>query len=172
MNGLSRKLKKTIFFIALVSIIGSIVLYKANKDFLILWNSNNLDVSVEQPLKLNKVIIGFDSPTESLLDWSKLERIREHPDEMPEKIIIYRQGKQIRKIDNFYGENDFFILYDNTYYTWLRHGKTNRRNQHDYNFHLYKKNNGLYLKIVIKGINSYVYNDIKVKKLKPIKTLN
>ncbi len=52
-----------------------------------------------------------------------------------------------------YGENDFLLIYDSTYYYQFRQFKTCGRAYHNYNFHIEKSDSGLIAFILIKGIN-------------------
>lgn len=52
---------------------------------------------------------------------------------------------------NAYGENDFVITYDNQYQLVFRHFKYNWKPQHDYNFHLYKKGEDIYVQVDVEG---------------------
>lgn len=138
------KNKKTIFILTIILLIGSYGLWKSNKDFLLLWNSNTINVTTENPLNNDKVKIeyGFNSIN------------RESDKEMfmgrKAKTILY-DGKVKAKLENEYGENDFLITYDNKYYFSFRQFKFNRRHQHTYNFNLKNKNNKMYLRAEIKG---------------------
>lgn len=50
--------------------------------------------------------------------------------------VLYN-GKTENELINDYGENDFLVIYDNTYYYAFRHFKLNHKHQHDYHFHFY-----------------------------------
>jgi hypothetical protein len=64
---------------------------------------------------------------------------------------VYENGNPQRPIENMYGENDFLLTYDNSYYLSFRHIKTNCNPQHDYRFGFYWKEDGLTAKIKIEG---------------------
>jgi hypothetical protein len=138
------KNKKTIFILTIILLIGSYGLWKSNKDFLLLWNSNTINVTTKNPLSNYKVKIeyGFNSINR--------KSDKEMFTDRKAKIILY-DGKGKEKLENEYGENDFLITYDNKYYFSFRQFKLNRRHQHTYNFYLTKKYNKMYLSTEING---------------------
>lgn len=119
-------------------------LWKSNRDFLLLWNSNTINVTAENPLKNDKVKIeyGFNSINRKSDSEMFIDR--------KSKTILY-DGERKTKLENKYGENDFLIIYDNKYYLSFRQFKFNRRHQHSYNFHLTNRNNKMILQADING---------------------
>jgi hypothetical protein len=110
-------------------------LLKINKDIYTIWNSNLISVSAEIPLSSDKVKIGYGiciNCTEG------------------DYIIIY-DGKTVNKIENAYGENNFIVQYDDKYFYSFRQFKFNCNHQHDYYFHLYRKQNKLFVKVDVSG---------------------
>lgn len=105
-------------------------------------NSNSLIVSVESPLNQEQLTIetGFFTIN------------RESDRELFEKDneIIFK-GKEIRRVENDYGENDFLIKYADSCYFQFRHFKTNNKQRDTYNFKIYLKDNQVFIKALIKG---------------------
>lgn len=129
MEAIKRKyflLRLVMLSLALFLGISTLVLFKLNKDFLMLWNANTLQVEVEDGLELEKIQLYYgpevlsQDATELLPYISEMDKIYD--------------GKQIMEIACNYGPNDFILLYDNTYIASFSHWKFNRRHQHDYSF--------------------------------------
>ncbi|CAL2055558.1 hypothetical protein [Tenacibaculum sp. 190524A05c] len=137
--------KKTLIIIVIITI-GILSFLKMNNDFLMLWNTNAVNVETESPLTSEKVKIEFGisvntiSRTNDRVLFSNRERYT----------TIY-DGKQLNEIINEYGENDFLITYDNEFYYSFRQFKLNRRHQHIYDFRISKRVNNIVLKVEIKG---------------------
>jgi hypothetical protein len=64
--------------------------------------------------------------------------------------IIF-DGKALGKIQNDYGENDFLIVYDDTYYFQFRHFKTWNRQVDAYDFKLSESNDTIFIEAKISG---------------------
>jgi hypothetical protein len=111
-----------------------------NKDVLLLWNSNNIYVTANEPLRKEKVKIEFMA-VEVDIKMSKYES----------NFVTVYDGES--KITNQYGSNLFRIMYDDKYYLYYRHVKFNIRHQHDYYFHFFQKNDDIFVDIKIKGID-------------------
>jgi hypothetical protein len=116
-------------------------------------NYNSLEVEVEAPLDKSKLIISFfsendkpninrDSILSHLLGTSSLG--------LNQKQLIY-QGENLKELENFYGENDFFIVYNDSCYVKFRHFKTHCKQIDSYFFKVYKIGNDIYLKAEIDG---------------------
>lgn len=129
-------------------------LWKLNKDFLLLWDSNNVNVTTESPLTIDKVKIeyGISVNTFNRLTDSDLFKKRE-------KYIILFEGESKGNMINDYGENDFLITYDNEYYFSFRQFKLSSRHQHDYNFHFYQKDGKIFLQVDIKGRDAVKFKE-------------
>lgn len=106
------------------------------------YNSNRLIVSVESPLKQEELTIetGFFTIN------------RESDKELFEKKngIIFK-GKEISRIENDYGENDFLIKYADSCYFQFRHFKTNNKQRDTYNFRIYLKDKQIFIHALIDG---------------------
>ena len=140
------KRNKIIIWGLLLFILGGLVLWKFNKDLLLLWNSNSVNVTTESPLIVDKVKIEFG------IIINKINRSTDNDlFKGQEKYTILFDGKLKDKMINDYGENDFLITYDNKYYFSFRQFKYNRRHQHDYNFHFYQKDGKIFVQGDIKG---------------------
>lgn len=138
------KVMKSILILTTIILISGYGLWKSNRDFLLLWNSNTINVTAENPLKNDKVKIeyGFNSINRKSDSEMFIDR--------KSKTILY-DGERKTKLENKYGENDFLIIYDNKYYLSFRQFKFNRRHQHSYNFHLTNRNNKMILQADING---------------------
>jgi len=127
-------------------------LWKLNKDFLLLWNSNNIEVRVDTPLTKDKVKIEFGNSVNTINRSTDSDLFNNR-----EKYSVIYDGEPKEEMINEYGENDFLITYDNKYYFSFRQFKFNRRHQHDYNFHLYEKGDKIILQVNIKGQDGMVF---------------
>ncbi len=121
-------------------------LWKLNKDFLLLWNSNSINVTAESPLNTDKVKIEFGISVNTISRPTDSD-LFEHRG----KYTVLYDGKVKDKMINDYGENDFLITYDNKYYFSFRQFKFNRRHQHNYYFHFYQKDDKIFIRLNIKG---------------------
>jgi hypothetical protein len=130
----------------LLLVAGGLGLWKFNKDFLLLWNSNSIKVTTDNPLTIDKVKIEFGISVNTISRSTDTDLF-----ERREKYTVLYDGEAKDKMINEYGENDFLITYDNKYYFSFRQFKFNRRHQHDYNFHFYPKGNKIYIHADIKG---------------------
>jgi hypothetical protein len=136
--------------IALASIglfsLGLAALWKLNKDFLLLWNANTIDVTADSPLDGRKAKIEFGISVNTISRKNDLDLFKDR-----QKYTTLYDGTPKDEMLNEYGENDFLITYDNKYYLSFRHFKFNRRHQHDYYFHFFKKSDNVFIRSEIKG---------------------
>ena len=130
----------------LILLLGGLGLWKLNKDFLLLWSSNTISVTADQPLTTDKVKIEFGVSVNSINRPTDTD-LFEHR----EKYNVLFDGRQRDNMVNEYGENDFLITYDNKYYLSFRQFKFNRRHQHDYNFHFSQQDNKVFMTVDIQG---------------------
>lgn len=123
-------------------------LYSCNKNFLLLWNANNIYVDVKDNISKEKVKIMFGISLNTINRdvYTKVFFNRD-------KYSILFDGNLRNKIANEYGENDFLIVYDERCYLSFRHFKTNRRHQHDYYFNFFNNNGNIFVTVDIKGEN-------------------
>ena len=141
---MNRRIITIIIF--LIVLLGGLGLWKLNKDFLLLWDSNSLKVTVANPLIVDKVKIEFGISVNTINRSNDLDLFKNR-----EKYTILFDREKRNSMINEYGENDFLITYDNKYYFSFRQFKYNRRHQHDYSFHFYQKDNKIYIQTDIKG---------------------
>lgn len=141
-----RRRNKIIIGWLIFTLAGGLGLFKANKDFLLLWKSNYIIVTADKPLTQNKVKIEFGISVNTISRSTDTELFTNQ-----EKYTVLYDGETKNEMINDYGENDFLITYDNKYYFSFRQFKFNRRHQHDYNFHFYQKDNIIYIRANIKG---------------------
>jgi hypothetical protein len=130
----------------LLIITGGLLLREFNRTFLCLWNANSVTVSAERPLNAKKVTIEYGASANSIS--------RENDAALFEnrgRYTVIFDGKKKNVIPNIYGENDFLVTYDTSFYTSFRHFKTNRRNQHDYSFRFRKEKDDIFLDVYIAG---------------------
>jgi len=122
-------MKRVIFSLTFLFllILTSILIY-CNNNFLLLWNANTIKVEAKNPLSNKNIKIFQDN-----------------------QLIYDGGGGNIQKIENYYGENDFTVLYDNKYKLKFRHFKTNRRHQHTYKFYFFEAKENICVHIKIKG---------------------
>ena len=138
---------KILVILSFLLVLGFVGLLKLNKDFLMLWNVNNLYVKTEKPLEKGKVKIKFG--------WSSINRRTDEElfsdFDRAGSLLLFDNGSSQNEIPNEYGENDYLITYDNEYYLSFRHWKLNRRYQHNYYFEFYTKQDSIFVKVNIKG---------------------
>ncbi len=130
----------------LLLLLGGIGLWELNKDFLLLWNSNSINVTTDKPLTTDKVKIEFGISVNTINRSTDLDLFKNRA-----KYFVLYDGKTKESMINDYGENDFLITYDNKYYMSFRQFKFNRRHQHYYNFHFFQKNDKLFVRADIQG---------------------
>ena len=103
---------KILVILSFLLILGFVGLLKVNKDFLLLWNVNSLHVKTEKPLDKGKVTIKFG--------WSSINRKTDEElfsdFDRAGSLLLFDNGSPQNEMPNEYGENDFLITYDNTYY--------------------------------------------------------
>lgn len=141
-------MRRILLFISgiLILFLSGVGLQKANKNFLLLWNSNSLSVSAGSPLLADKVKVlhgisaaSIDRPNDSEL-FKKTEAYS-----------VLFDGTQKNTMINEYGENDFLLTYNDQYYLSFRQFKFNRRHQHDYNFYFFQKHDRPFVRVSIAG---------------------
>ena len=141
-------MKRNILIIAgfLILILGGLVVWKINKDYYAIWDNNSINVTTDAHLNLDKVKIEFGISVNTISRATDEDLFSRR-----EKYIVLFDGIPQDNMINDYGENDFLITYDNQYYFSFRQFKFNRNHQHDYNFHLFQKDNKLFIRADIKG---------------------
>jgi hypothetical protein len=148
-----KKVKKRIVFLLGLLILFVFGLWKINKNYYPIWNSNNINVTADSPITTEKVKIelGFSANSKFRENDTDLFKMRE------KYTTLYDDGqKEIMINDN--GENDFLITYDNKYYFSFRQFKSKWKHQHDYNFHFYQKDNQIFVKTEIIGQDALKFN--------------
>ena len=139
--------RKTITIITILLFgLATIGLWKLNKDFLMIWNANNLSVTTDTPLTKDKVKIEYGVSVNTINRKNDLDLFADRS-----KYITLYDGQPKSRMINEYGENDFLITYDNKYYLSFRQFKFSRRHQHDYNFHFFTKDSKVYVNASING---------------------
>ncbi|EMM4086231.1 hypothetical protein WAC87_004262 [Shigella flexneri] len=123
-------------------------LYSCNKNFLLLWNSNNINVDVKDSISKEKIKIEFGISVNTINRETDAELFADR-----DKYIVLFDGNLKNKMINEYGENDFLITYDERCYLSFRQFKTNRRHQHDYYFDFFNNNGDIFVTVEIKGEN-------------------
>ena len=146
-------MKRKILIITLASIglisLGLVALWKLNKDYLLLWNANTVYVTADSPLVAVKAKIEFVISVNTISRKNDLDLFKN-----TQKYTTLYDGKQKDDVVNDYGENDFLVTYNNKYYLSFRQFKFNRRHQHDYYFHYFKKGDNIYVRTLIKGASA------------------
>ncbi|MFK7748322.1 MAG: hypothetical protein AB8B65_08030 [Kordia sp.] len=150
---------KRIISIGVILAVCAYILFFIQTEIVVLWNLNSITIQTETPLQKEKVTVEYRMNFGFYEDGSKnSKKINE--------LLIF-DGTTTKTIPNNYGENDFVISYGNEYYVRFSHFKTNWRHQHDYIFYLYKKEDELYVKVTIEGVDDMSF-EMKMK-LIPIK---
>jgi hypothetical protein len=141
-----KRRNKIIILGLLLLVAGGLGLWKFNKDFLLLWNSNSIKVTTDNSLTPKKVKIEFGISVNTISRSTDTDLFNRR-----EKYTVLFDGESKDEMINDYGENDFLITYDNKYYFSFRQFKFNRRHQHDYNFNFFQKDNKVFIQADIKG---------------------
>lgn len=139
------EMKKRITILTIIGI-GIFGLIYLNKSLLLIWNSNKVQINVENELSKNKVKIEHGISVNTINRANDLDLFKDR-----EKYTVVFDGKQRRKIENEYGENDFLITYNDEFYLSFRQFKFNRRHQHNYKFKFKKSKNFPIVEVDIKG---------------------
>jgi hypothetical protein len=138
-------MKRGIIYFSIIAVLAILGLVKAN-DFLLLWNTNSVNVTAALPLDVKKVKIEFGISVNTINRVNDSDLFRNRS-----KYTVLFDGESKNKIQNEYGENDFLLTYDNKYYISFRQFKFNRRNQHDYSFYFFQKDNKPFVSVKISG---------------------
>lgn len=109
------------------------------------YNTNQLKVSVDQPLDVNQISIFKGIYTNKRVSEFELFKWR--------RVLIFN-GINLKTIVNDYGENDFLLVYTDSCYMQFRHFKTNNKQRDTYQFKIFLKNNRIFLKAQINGSDS------------------
>ncbi len=96
-------------------------------------NKNSLELEMHDGLELDKLQLSISITA------------TEYKDE-----IIF-DGKSKHTIPKEYGENDWYISYDNKYSTSFRHFKTNNWHDHNYSFNIRRQGDGIVCNVKIEG---------------------
>ena len=102
--------KKRILFLLTV-ILCLTGLYSCNKNFLLLWDANNMYVSTRNNIDKDKVKIEFGISVNTINRETDAELFADK-----DKYAVLFDGSLKNKMINEYGENDFLITYDNRCY--------------------------------------------------------
>ncbi|MCC5944569.1 MAG: hypothetical protein JJT94_06505 [Bernardetiaceae bacterium] len=123
-------------------------------------DQNQIIVTVDNSISLDKIQIdqGFyfvDEVSDENLIKKGLEK------------VIYRDSKATN-IETICGENDFLVVYNNEYYTIMRHFIPNDfydgiPKPHTYNFDFKRKGGKINLTLSIEGENDEQFNKVMVK---------
>lgn len=152
-------MKKAIIIIGLILAVGIYILFFIQKEIVVLWNTNTVAIQVETPLQKNKVRIEYAMSTRFYKDDINFSKNTDY-------VLIF-DGTTTKTTPNNYGENDFIISYEDQYYVPFRHFKTNWRHQHDYIFYFYKKEDTLYVRVTVEGVDDMNF-ETRMEKM-PIK---
>ncbi|MBI1225363.1 MAG: hypothetical protein GC192_09025 [Bacteroidetes bacterium] len=125
-------MKKTTIILTILGI-GIFGLFYLNKNFLNIWNANQVMVSVDSGLSEDKVKIEHGISVNTISRVNDLDLFNDRG-----KYAIVFDGKPRTKIENEYGENDFLLTYEDEYYLSFRQFKFNRKHQHNYKFKFIK----------------------------------
>lgn len=138
-------MKKRLTLITLLGI-GIFGLVYLNNNLLLIWNSNKIEINVENELSKNNVKIEHGISVNTINRKNDLDLFKDR-----EKYTVVFDGKPKWNIKNEYGENDFLITYKDQYYLSFRQFKFNRRHQHLYKFNFKKSSNNPIVEVKIQG---------------------
>lgn len=148
----SGKTKIIILSGLLIIFLCGFVLWKLNKDILLIWNSNNIDVKTGNSLTKDKVKIEFGNGVNTINRLNDTDLFKNR-----DKYFVLYDGRLREEMINDYGENDFLVTYNDTYYFSFRQFKSNRRHQHNYKFHFFEKADKIFLKVDIRGQDAMTF---------------
>lgn len=118
-----RNKKRILFLLTVIFCLTG--LYSCNKNFLLLWDANNMYVSTRNNIDKDKVKIEFGISVNTINRETDAELFADR-----DKYAVLFDGSLKNKMISEYGENDFLITYDNRCYLSFRQFKTNRRQRH------------------------------------------
>lgn len=123
-----------------------------------IWYCNSIDVSADGNLSLNDVKIEYGISVNTINRKNDLDLFIDR-----NKYTTIFDKKQIAKIENAYGENDFLITYNDEFYLSFRHFKLNRRHQHKYSFNFEDLDQTPILKVSIEGRDDMAFKRGMIK---------
>ncbi len=145
--------------IPLLLLISILVLTQERFQF---WKSNKFHIEFGKGLDSDSLKIYSGNHSVALSNFS----IDNFKNDLNRFTLIYNEGKQISDIKDFYGENDFILLYNERNYLIFRHIKLNDYSKHKYNITLNKRDDKIIAHIKITGTfaidYSYNFKSIKV----------
>lgn len=117
-----------------------------------IWSHNRWTVFVKAPLQSGQLKIYHCNTVECPIrinQW-ELNELKNHS-----AVRSIFDGETLVNIRPEYGENDFYIIYDDYYALAFRQFKTNRNYLHDYQFTVWQENNVLepMVRVDIQGTN-------------------
>nr|WP_250692378.1 hypothetical protein [Escherichia coli] len=104
-----RNKKRILFLLTVIFCLTG--LYSCNKNFLLLWDANNMYVSTRNNNEKDKVKIEFGISVNTINRETDAELFADK-----DKYAVLFDGSLKNKMINEYGENDFLITYDNRCY--------------------------------------------------------
>jgi hypothetical protein len=112
---------------------------------------NEITVTTDEQLSADKVKIEFGLHANTINRKNDIDLFKNRS-----KYTVVYDGGSRKKMETDYGENDFLITYDNTYYFSFRQFiqtdfKGGYPDDHKYSFHFSSKNKQVYLKVDIAG---------------------
>lgn len=144
-----KKIISIAIIVALAIVAGMI--YMLNKSSSSSATLDSLSVEAHAPLKVNNIKIeyGFNS----LQRKSDVDLFKDR-----ERYTIIFDGEMKDTLVTKYGENDFLVTYDSTYYLSFRQVKSWKKDTHSYNFLVYQEDSIPSLKVDIIGVDSMSFD--------------
>lgn len=149
---------KTLIRIGILASMTSLFMY-----FIFLKEGKN-EIFVTVDKELSRDLIRIEYGSYSINNESDKELVTEGLDE-----VIFSNNKPL-SFKTICGENDFLIMYDNQYYTIIRHFIPNdfyngMQEANIYNFDLDQREGKLFLSLSIKGTDSESFSKIELAKI-------
>lgn len=135
--------------LALVAFIVIANVLRLANSYLLWWNENTVEVTTDSTLTSDSAKIEFGISVNTISRTNDLALF-----ENRDRYTVLFDGEEEHNVANDYGENDFLVTYADRYYLSFRQFKTNWRNQHDYVFHFFRRNDSLYVHVAIAGKNA------------------
>lgn len=118
------------------------------------WRSCSVNVIADESISIEKIKIEYGLSAMSI-------NRKSDADLFGHNYRVLFDGGKTGNLRTDYGENDFLLTYDNTYYYQFRHFITNSHTFHNYTFHFTQLHDWPCVEVTIKGRNEmYFYRPL------------
>lgn len=126
------------------------------------WRGCSIDVVADEGLSAEKFKVEYGLSATTISRYSDADLF----DTYRLNYNVIFDGNYANSFDTDYGENDFLLTYDDTYYLSFRHFISNTHSKHGYNFHLKKLGNNIVVSVAVDGRNNMQFEQpmLEIKK--------